>query len=99
MREKKNLGVFRVVEIMASNDVLLETYEKWLKEKLVAIVGDPNAVDLSIVVNFILSTISDDETSMDDKCESIRPFLQELNQVEKKRNRISTRQNQRMRIN
>lgn len=62
------------------NSDLMENYEKWLKEKLESSVNDPNS-DLLVVLNFIISTVSDDETSDEEKKESIVPFLQELNQV------------------
>lgn len=62
------------------NSDLMENYEKWLKEKLESSVNDPNS-DLLVVLNFIISTVSDDETSDEEKKENIVPFLQELNQV------------------
>ena len=59
---------------------LIEHFEKWLKAELEAKACDADS-DIEIVLNFIISTLSDEETNDEEKSESIRPFLAELNKV------------------
>jgi hypothetical protein len=63
-----------------SNNEFIQKYETWLNEKLKSKVNDPD-LDINVFSNYILSTLSDDESSIEEKSDAIRPFLQELNQV------------------
>ncbi len=55
-------------------------FEKWLSDKLKTESNDQE-LDVSIFTNFILSALTEDENSDEEKIETIKPILQELNQV------------------
>ena len=58
---------------------LVQQFEDWLDEQLKAKVSD-QASEVSIFSNYISSSLSEEDTSEEEKREAIRPFLQELNQ-------------------
>ena len=65
---------------MASSNLDLDArFEKWLNEKLKANNNDQEA-DASLFTNYIISMLAEDEDN-DQKRESIKPILQELNQA------------------
>ncbi|RNA32980.1 hypothetical protein BpHYR1_037711 [Brachionus plicatilis] len=60
-------------------DELSKQFETWFVER---IKGADQNVDTGIFINYILTTLSTDDTSDEEKSEAILPFLQELNQKE-----------------
>jgi hypothetical protein len=56
-------------------------FEEWLDEKLRAENPD-QASEISMFSSYISSSLADDDTSEEEKLETIRPFIQELNQVD-----------------
>lgn len=59
-------------------DELCSRFETWLVEKIKDV--DQNA-DVGIFVKYILTTLSADDITDEEKTEAILPFLEELNQV------------------
>ena len=62
------------------NDDLNTKFEKWVSDKLKLESNDQD-LDVSIFTNFILSALTEEENSDEEKSETIKPILQELNQV------------------
>jgi hypothetical protein len=66
---------------MASNNADLNLkFENWITDKLKA-ENNYQDLDVSIFINFILSALTEDDNSDEEKLETIKPILQELNQV------------------
>lgn len=61
-----------------AQDELCNRFETWFVEKIKNV--DQNA-DIGIFIKYILTTLSADDISDEEKTEAILPFLQELNQV------------------
>jgi hypothetical protein len=62
----------------SSNDL---NFEKWLNDKLCKFLNNTDNNDTSVFLNYIISLLNEEETSLDDKKCSIEPILQELNPV------------------
>ncbi len=62
------------------NNDLNAKFEKWVSDKLKLESNDQD-LDVSIFTNFILSALTEEENSDEEKSETIKPILQELNQV------------------
>ncbi len=68
---------------MASTDKqgqLTLRFEEWLDETLRAKNPD-QASEINMFSSYISSSLADEDTTVDEKRETIRPFLQEVNQV------------------
>jgi hypothetical protein len=57
---------------------LAKKFQSWFVEKLNSTSQD---ADSSIFIDYILSTLSTEDNTDEEKSEAILPFLQELNQV------------------
>ena len=55
-------------------------FEEWLCKKLKSTQTDTD-VDVSIFTSYILSTLSEDDNTEEEKSDAIRPILEELNEV------------------
>ena len=55
-------------------------FEEWLSQKLKSTNNDKDA-DVSIFISYIVSTLSEEDNSEEEKFDAIRPILQELNEV------------------
>ena len=64
----------------STNDEFTVKFEEWLTKKLKSTNNDKEA-DVSIFTNYILSTLSEEDNSEEEKCDAMRPFLEELNEV------------------
>ena len=60
---------------MASND-----FESWLNERLCKFLNNDDS-DTSVFLNYIISLLNEEDTSIDDKKNSIEPILQDLDPV------------------
>ena len=66
--------------IATSDDDFAKMYEQWLCDKLKSFSADPDA-DVSVFSNYILSTLSEEENTDEEKSDAIKPFLEEINPV------------------
>lgn len=65
---------------IASEDDFTKRYELWLCDKLKSFSADPDA-DVSVFSNYILSTLSEEDNTDEEKSEAIKPFMEEINPV------------------
>ena len=65
----------------AISEELTQKFESWLQEKLAGASDQGAAADTSLITNYIVNMLTEDETSNEEKSEAIRPLLDELNQV------------------
>ena len=65
----------------AISEELTSKFETWLQEKLTSSVDQDAAADTTLITNYIVNMLSEEDTSNEEKSEAIRPLLEELNQV------------------
>ena len=63
------------------SEELTKKFETWLQDKLTSGIDQGAAADTTLITNYIVNMLSEEDTSNEDKCEAIRPLLEELNQV------------------
>ena len=64
----------------STQDEFAVKFEEWLSKKLKSSSSDKEA-DVSIFTGYILSTLSEEDNTEEEKCDAMRPFLEEINQV------------------
>lgn len=64
----------------SNENELAKKFEAWLSETIESYTSGQD-IDASVFINYILSTLSEEDNSDEEKSEAIQPFLQELNQV------------------
>lgn len=66
----------------AISEELTTKFETWLQEKLTSGVDQDTAAaaDTTLITNYIVNMLSEEDTSNEEKSEAIRPLLEELNQ-------------------
>ena len=65
----------------AEQQLINEKMEAWLTDKLNGGAAAAAVVDVSAFTNYIVSALGEEENSDEEKMDSIRPIIQELNQV------------------
>ena len=66
--------------VQIDEEELVKKFEEWLNEKLRSKNPDQSN-DFGLFINYISSTLVEEENTDEEKRETIRPFIQELNQV------------------